>query len=987
MTIRRTRHIPAPSLDTNASGIADSTISNGSWRLSQFPPPPSSIPTPSEFGTPSPSRSLFSFSQPSAHPSASPSRSQGFSGNTLTPSSPPSPYDWHEGASSIDVDATEDRLLPTSFITSLLQQDSDLRKARRTSYASDAVSGISEITYPPPFNYPDADSSSSRYLPGRHHRPYGARNPPSAFAPIPENNRISGDSETLHSTQEHSVILRTASVSRGLRVHGASVVGVAPATLHNISSRYSDQDPDRHDSIRKGGLREIDDDSIVDYKVSANRTALPSLAGTQRLVFGNSTRQPPPPQFRESVHSSRSVAPSFISRISLANSLRRAFTWRRVKPLPPVPTVPHIPIATENEHRKAEESTPLPNLINRAGILHNLLEKGHHPHHSFPSYHGLPLSGGVTTAFEVNKDSSPSNVWQASASALPTQARSRSRPWSPFWNNKRICLSLTLLIGVLLVGIITAVVMTQRNHHSSTCANDLAGAACNLNSTCVCTLSTRCDGLAKNIVDLIPQLNGAFSINMTANSVYNNIWLAQGSTTGSNCASQSLLVDVGKNLDQQTFPNRTHWAQTSLLWNVVQSQDLQASTELRTFVQNAPWQLLQASDGPLSINSSKFTTTVSGFTFNFATQTISQPPVSFITQGQPTNAQVAQVGSVAGSTLDRMYSFALASSTQRDNALKNYWTTTLQQRIEDLATFKTALSTSPILLPFNGTSPAILSLYNSSLFPPPLACYPGLGNVQLQQITALESGVFGLSPASNATQFDAACYPNHPVYGVLDVLRLRLPFLDSETGVAHQAAVLKTDVAPRAVVYTGAQLSTWPNTSSANFKPDPRSYGTLGLSSHIVLQYLSSIPDVSVASALVKFVLNSTSNNSVPPDPSSPLFQFLSTIPVLEVAVFGSVEPADIGSAVASFALPSGSLFFGSVQGSAFRNWAITTIGGSVAWTETPTSPLVVRDNSLSDVTINQTWTAISTAIQNHIDSIGLANITQTFQITNKFTS
>lgn len=473
MPTRRVRHIPAASLDTNASGIADSTISNGSLRLSQFPRPPSSIPTLSEFGIPSPSRSLFSNSlQPSAQPSASPHPSQGFSGNTLTPSSPPSPYDWHEGASSIDVDATEDRLLPTSFITSLLQQNSDLRKARRTSYASDAVSGISEITYPPPFNYP----------PGRNHRPYGARNPPSAFAPIPENNRISGDSETLHSTQEHSAILRTASVSRGVRVHGASVVGVAPATLHNISSRYFDQDPERHDSIRKGGLREIDDDSIVDYKVSnSNRSsALPSLAGTQRLFFGNNTRQPPPQQFRESVHSSRSAAPSFISRISLANSLRRAFTWRRVKPLPPVPTVPHIPIATENEHRKAEESTPLPNLINRAGVLHKLLENGQHPHRSFTSYHGLPLSGGDTTAFEVNSDSTPSNAWQASASVLPTEARSRSRPWSLFWNNKRICLSLTLLIGALLVGIITAVVITQRKHHSATCTNDLVGAACNL---------------------------------------------------------------------------------------------------------------------------------------------------------------------------------------------------------------------------------------------------------------------------------------------------------------------------------------------------------------------------------------------------------------------------------------------------------------------------------------------------------------------------
>ena len=152
------RHVSAASVDTNASAIAESTISLG---LSRFPEPPPSIPsTPirTNFNGTSPASSLRSFARPSAPPvvplrnfrpqdkqsnlatSSIPSSSSNPSFKaTAPPFDPPqsssdshiiSASDWHDGASSIDVDATEDRLLPTSFITSLLQENQQLRKSK-----------------------------------------------------------------------------------------------------------------------------------------------------------------------------------------------------------------------------------------------------------------------------------------------------------------------------------------------------------------------------------------------------------------------------------------------------------------------------------------------------------------------------------------------------------------------------------------------------------------------------------------------------------------------------------------------------------------------------------------------------------------------------------------------------------------------------------------------------------------------------------------
>lgn len=259
----------------------------------------------------------------------------------------------------------------------------------------------------------------------------------------------------------------------------------------------------------------------------------------------------------------------------------------------------------------------------------------------------------------------------------------------------------------------------------------------------------------------------------------------------------------------------------------------------------------------------------------------------------------------------------------------------------------------------------------------------------LQQVNSVETTVFGLTPTTGATQFNPSCYRERPVYGVLDILQLRLPFLDSRTGVVRQAAVLTRDATSRVVIHTGELWSTMLNGTGATNVTTPqldqRQYGTLGLSDHVILQYLSSFPDIGTANTLIKFVVDSATRVPIPPEKASTLFQSLPSLPILEVAVFGDVLPLDITSTIAPFASSSGALFFGSEDGSALRNWTINVVGGSIVWTENATSPLVVRDKSLADTTITQTWDAIALAISHNVPGIGLPNITATFQGTQDF--
>jgi hypothetical protein len=248
-------------------------------------------------------------------------------------------------------------------------------------------------------------------------------------------------------------------------------------------------------------------------------------------------------------------------------------------------------------------------------------------------------------------------------------------------------------------------------------------------------------------------------------------------------------------------------------------------------------------------------------------------------------------------------------------------------------------------------------------------------------INSVEGKAFNLTLSNSTTKtFDVNCFPLHPTYGTLNVLRLRLPFLDSQNNITKQALVLKPDAAPRAALAVGVGLSTL--LGPTNSTPvDPRNYGTTAYANHVVLQYLSSV-SINSANAIVKHVLNS-STTPIPPDSGydSVLFP-LEDIPSLGVAVFGSIEASDVDFYVSSFTT-SDSLFFGSSDGGTFRAWAIGR--GRIAWTENATSPEVVYDGTLSDKIFNETWAAASMAIETNARNVGVVNITDAFRVNQRF--
>ncbi|KAF4605310.1 hypothetical protein EYR40_004094 [Pleurotus pulmonarius] len=1012
-----------PSLVSNVSGIADSTISfntlvtGESLQLSQFPQPPRFTPlspvqsesgsfTTRSSGRRDDGRSIYSMSPsmvserdrgspltqspvppvPSlpSHPGLSSLRG-GDTASAISQSSRTlSPYDWHEGASSIDVDGADERMLPTSFITQLLREhpEPNSRFNRHVSSNSDGFSGFSELTYPPPPHRQPLPSPRGP-LP----RPTGGR--PSPSSPHLHRTGSQSDSDTLITSvgDDHSRPLG--------RAHGPPGTRQAPPSSYPMSS---------------GKDRAWEDFSEADEDLKGYKYADQSNSGR-----GNGTPTPQPNfdprghaqrENRKSI-SGRSFVSSLISRSPSTSSrsirsFRRAFDWMR-KPLPPVPVIPpKYTQPTQPIPRNYEEDLALPDLITRADTLSNLLEKGYHPHRSLTSsfftqgdlnyqHQGL-TSGFDDSRVDVMNLAHRNQTHQKDTldfrSAVPDGDQDPPSG-GHFFTRKRIWFLVALvLIALVAVAVTLGVVLSRKQSGSAlpSCSGNLTGSTCDLDATCVCTSSSQpCLPLAQHLVSLHPTMNQLFNTNYTLNSLALSLWLAQGDPRGGNCASQAMLVDVSPSLSG-SHPNRTAWAQSALLWNVAESEDLDTVEKMRNFVIKAPWKDLESSDGPINSAGSSFSTTGSGFLFDFAAQTVAPAAsVSFNDGGQPTEAQRQRVGTVAQAVLDRMYTFSSAASTQKTKALENYWINVLQQTSSDLAVFLSVLSTSPILLPFNavtsGEGSVISLLPDATSFPPPIACYPRLTTAQTRNINLLETSVFNLPPVTSPSSFQSSCFPDRPVYGVLDVLRLRLPFLDSRTGdIARQAVVLKQETSPRVVAYTNEALAALPFGDGVSPNTNPLNYGALNNFKHVVFRYLSSIPDVNVAIDFARFVLSRVatppSNNTSPQ-----LLAALSRLPPMEVAVFGAITTDDIDSVLSSFGSPSGSLFFGSDEALAVRQWIIGA-GRSVAWTETATSQLIVRDSSFTDSVFNQTWSAAAA----RLNDAKVADVVASFTSTTKFT-
>ncbi|KAG8850568.1 hypothetical protein FRB96_009659 [Tulasnella sp. 330] len=598
------------------------------------------------------------------------------------------------------------------------------------------------------------------------------------------------------------------------------------------------------------------------------------------------------------------------------------------------------------------------------------------PYHSTSAHHVSPApsekSRRVSTVVPGPETNRQSSIW-------PWAWLHPKAPWR--WK-RRIAFAVMLNFTILAAIIGMAVGFTASNHrHSSktssddvngsvyNCPGNWTGEMCNIDATCTCaSTGSVCNPLAVAVADIIPKTNALLNTTYTATSVALIMWDIQGAPAGGNCAQQANLLAVDpKNADIA----HSTWATAAVLYSALQSEDLVAAEALRAFVNSLDFSSVSSNDTVRARSVATFQKLSSGFIFDFQAMTITAPPLTWRADANPSSEDVAQISSSLEAVLDRFATSASALSNQSATALENYWTKDLSLAADQLPKFITAFQSAPVLLPFDmsldaneSSLAAIMQLHDPKTvsFPPPLACNPMVNSQQLKALNSVEQTVFGLPSISSApSAFNTSCFGTRPVYGVLDVLALRLPFSGGQS-MPLQAAVLTTAATSRVLIRSGAALSSYPSSPGADAPLTallPADYGTMLHLNHVVLNYLRSLtPSQSDLVTSLVGGSSSTGLNSTA----------LDSIPVLEIAFFGSVGPVGIDHSVSSFSSPSGALFFGSTSGNVFREWAANTAetaSEAVVWAESAGALQVVKETAGNDTTFEAVWSGASTIITN----------------------
>jgi hypothetical protein len=179
-------------------------------------------------------------------------------------------------------------------------------------------------------------------------------------------------------------------------------------------------------------------------------------------------------------------------------------------------------------------------------------------------------------------------------------------------------------------------------------------------ATCLCTGTGAgpCNPLASGIRSIIDKTNSLFNTAYNASSVALTIWDIQGSPVGKTCATQVELIDIAPGLTPDIDSTRSAWAQSALLWSVVESGDLLAAEDLRSFIAKSNFTSLVQS-GRMSIESSpaSYQKLSAGYLFDFDKMTITTPDVKWASTN-PSEAQQAHVSTLMGGILDKFYTLS-----------------------------------------------------------------------------------------------------------------------------------------------------------------------------------------------------------------------------------------------------------------------------------------------------------------------------------------
>lgn len=679
--------------------------------------------------------------------------------------------DWSDGASGISgisVNPSEERLLTTSFITSLLSSSPEpfpgerLSNARRKLVRQLDKSNNGE---PPQKSGYQSSAKSHQSVPFYPSDVLAADVPTTAYLPP----SISGDHESdmqHDSAVGHSddsqiqIVSRKPSISYVLGGAEKKPVGVVPAyrvsigpsgsdgtgssyrtsinsglTSSTLASKPPGHRADAPQSVShanafeaENNIRESDEEEVVKLggggdivyeKLEAPMSpAIPSTAGSKKTFFGldarpgsgftghtsnrsgqNDSAYGSNSQSLRRSQSRKSMVSSLVSRISHGSTAAkdRYMAWLRSRPLPPLPPMANNPapeFPNGREIQKSEETIPLPMLARRAENLQGYLNRGRYPtssgynsqyeykeaspdeegdayagrhRHTYSEIQATGTSNGsylaVLSRFRKNKETS--NYGDASSPTSPKlvtleQKKKRRRLWT---------LVACVIVGIILVIAIPVGISKSRKDSLPDCPGNETGEACTLDATCVCTSDTEtCKPLANSLNLLVPDMNFIFKSNFTSSQISDAVVSAVGSSSNGLCAKQAMLIDVEPALDSASSPNRTKWAQSAILWNLGMSQDIEATTTLQKFVSSADWGSAQTRDGKASDDSGKFGVVASGYTFNFAQQTVIPDSASFKSSA-PSSDQLGELTDDMVSVLDRMYSFAIGMDSHSLSSL------------------------------------------------------------------------------------------------------------------------------------------------------------------------------------------------------------------------------------------------------------------------------------------------------------------------------
>ena len=158
-------------------------------------------------------------------------------------------------------------------------------------------------------------------------------------------------------------------------------------------------------------------------------------------------------------------------------------------------------------------------------------------------------------------------------------------------------------------------------------------------------------------------MNDLFSVNFTTSNISLTLWDLLGDSPD-DCSKQALLIDVAPGLAVSPSPNRTEFARAAILYNLMETESLNTTEQLRSSIANADFSKLAGQDGPVQNDTVGLAFAADGFLYNIASMTFRPPSISWKDNANVNSDQKSRVDPIVDSVLDRMYSFSTGTFTR-----------------------------------------------------------------------------------------------------------------------------------------------------------------------------------------------------------------------------------------------------------------------------------------------------------------------------------